>query len=168
MTSYNGRYYIQITDINGDVAEVSFPTREPDTTTLAAMQTGLAALATDLAAVTNGKVTRTSFRFLTNEAQYLVGTAPPNNAEYSSVTDGAKLNFADGSGERMSITIPAPLEAIFGASSNVVDSTEADIAALIAQVAASCISPNGVTYNLYKGGVKTGKHSRRRVTKLIP
>lgn len=168
MASYNLRYLIQITDINGDTAEVSLPSHLADTTTLAAIATGLGTLATDIAACSNGKVTRQSFRVLVNEAQYLVGTTPPTDAEYSSVTDGARLQFADGAGEKTSLTIPAPVEAIFGANSNVVDSTISQVATLITQVAASANSTSGTAFNLYKGGVKTGRGSRRRATRLIP
>jgi hypothetical protein len=168
MASYNLKYKIQVTDFNGDVAEVTFPDHLIDTTTLATLAAAMANLVAALAAATNGKITRQSISVLLNEAQYLVGVAPPTNAEYSSVTDGAKLNFADGAGERSSVTVPAPLEALFGASSNVVDSTQATAAALITEFETQCHSSSGALFNLYKGGAKTGRHSRRRVTRLIP
>jgi|SRR5579872_5458840 len=168
MANYDAFYEIQFTDINGDTALMRVRTALPDTTTFAAAVTGLGALVTDTAALTNAKVTRQSFSVLVNEAQYLVGTSPPNNAEYSSVTDGARLNFADGSGDRMSVTIPAPVEAVFGPNSNVVDSTEADVATFIAQIAATARPAVGGAFNLYKGGIKVGRRARRRVSRLIP
>jgi hypothetical protein len=168
MANYRGRYEFQVVDINGDTAQVSLPIFVPDTTTVASMVTGMGVLVTDIAALTNGKVTRQGLSLFINEAQYIVGTAPPNNAEYSSVTDGAKLSFADGGGDRMSVTIPAPVEAVFGANSNVVDSTVSAVATFISDVAAHCFASSGGAFNLYKGGVKVGKHSRRRITKLIP
>lgn len=168
MASYNLRYKIQVTDINGDVAEVTFPDHLIDTTTVATLAAAMANLVTALTPATNGKITRQSVAILFNEAQFLVGSSPPANAEYSSVTDGAKFNFADGAGERSAVTIPAPIEALFGASSNVVDSTQAQAAAFIAEFEGQCHSQAGVLFNLYKGGVKTGRHSRRRVTRLIP
>lgn len=168
MAHYKARYVIQVTDVNGDTAIVSFPAFPLDTVTLAAAATVMATLEADVAALTNGKVTRQGLQVLFSEAQYLVGSSPPTNAEYSSVTDGAHLAFADGLGERMSVTIPAPLEAVFGASSNVVNPTYGAIATLISDVAASCGSPSGGQYNLYKGGIKVGRHSRRRVSRLIP
>jgi len=168
MAKYPGRLQFQITDINGDVALCSIPFYVADTTTLADLAADLAIFEPLVAALTNGKVTRQSVSMLVNEAQFLVGTAPPNNAEYSSVTDGARLNFADGSGERMSVTIPAPIEAAFGASSNVVDSTQANVAAFIAAVEANTNTRGGSSFNLYKGGSKVGRGTRRRATRLVP
>lgn len=168
MATYLVRYSFSVVDFNGDVAHVSFPDRLSDAETFAMAATNVATLAGVLAAATNGKIIRQSFQVLVNEAQYLVGTAPPTNAEYSSVTDGAKVSFADGAGERMGLTVPAPIEALFGASSNVVDSTQTQAAALIAAVEATCHSPNGVLYNLYTGGAKTGRRYRKRVTRKIP
>jgi hypothetical protein len=168
MANYNIRLFVQVTDINGDVAEVSAPAREADTTTLAALATAVGGLASAVAQASNGKVTRQGFHVLVNEAQYLVGTAPPNNAEYSSVTDGAKFNFADGAGERSSMKIPAPLEALFGVNSNVIDSTQTNSLAVINWFTANASSTSGTAFNLYKGGAKTGKGTRRRATKLIP
>lgn len=168
MATYLVRYNFSVVDFNGDVAHVSFPDRLSDAETFAMAAGNVATFAADLAAATNGKIIRQSFAVLINEAQYLVGTAPPTNAEYSSVTDGAKLSFSDGAGERMAFTIPAPLEAVFGASSNVVDSTHNPPSALITDVETICHSPNGVLYNLYQGGAKTGRRYRRRVTRKIP
>jgi hypothetical protein len=168
MASYGIRLEFQVTDINGNVAQTSFPLYLTDTHTLANIATVIATLEADLAALTNGKVTKQGFSVFVNEAQYLVGTAPPNNAEYSSVTDGAKLSFANGNGQRMSVTIPAPIEAVFGATSNVVDSTVTAVATFITDVEANCNAIGGAQFNLYKGGVKVGRHSRKRVSKLVP
>lgn len=168
MASYKLKYQFQITDFNGDTANVTFPDFLIDTTTFAAAASVLGTLEGVLAAATNGKVTRQSFTVLVNEAQFLVGTAPPTNAEYSSVTDGAHFAFATGGGLRAAVTVPAPIEAMFGANSNVIDSTQAQAIALIQAFENSCHSPSGPAYNLYKGGVKTGKHTRKRVTRLIP
>lgn len=169
MARYNGHWFIQITDINGDVATVRIPWNAPDTTTLATLATDMATLEAAVAALTNGKVTRQGVNALFNEAQYLVGTAPPTNAEYSSVTDGAKLQFATGDGQRTSVTIPAVIEAAFGSDSNVVDSTQAAVATFITAFEANAVPPSGSgTYNLYKGGIKVGKRARKRRTALIP
>lgn len=168
MARFNMRYLIQVTDILGDVAEVSVPVNNPDTTTVAMLATNAGAVATAVAQATNGKVTRQSVRILFNEAQYLVGTAPPTDAEYSSVTDGARFNFATGAGNRSALTIPAPIEALFGANSNVIDSTQANAAAVIAMFATDSSDETGVQFNLYKGGKKVGHGTRRRATKLIP
>lgn len=168
MASYPLRFLLQVTDINGDTAEVSFPDYLADTTTVANLATAMALLEPEVAAITNGKITRQSVRILFNEAQYIVGTAPPTDAEYSSVTDGARIQIADGLGERSSFTIPAPIEAVFGANSNVVDSTQVGVAALLASIAVTLKSTSGNFYNLYKGGIKTGRRARRRRSALIP
>jgi hypothetical protein len=168
MAKFAVRLYFQVTDINGDVADVSVPTFVPDTNTIANLQATAATLAGDISSLTNGKITKQSFSVLLDEAQYVVGSAPPNNAEYSSVTDGAKLSFGNAAGERTSLTIPAPIEAMFGANSNVVDTTSALVGALITSMETIPVSPSSTAYNLYKGGVKTGRGSRRRATRLIP
>lgn len=168
MASYKLEYNLVVVDVNGDQAQVRIPTFAADTNTLAALATIMAVWVPDIQALTNGKIIRQGLTVLLNEAQYLVGTAPPTNAEYSSVTDGARLAFANGAGARTALTVPAPLESIFGANTNVVDSTNANVATLIADIAAHTLAPFGGAYNLYKGGVKTGRHSRKRVTHLIP
>lgn len=169
MARYDFDWVFQVTDVNGDVATVRFPSNGPDTLTLAVLATDLATLATDLSAATNGKITRQGLSVRFSESAMVVGTSPPTNAEYSSVTDGARMQFATADGQRTSLTIPAPIEALFGASSNVVDSTNAHASALIADVATNCVPPSGSgTYNLYKGGIKVGKRARLRRSSLVP
>jgi len=169
MAAYNGHLVFQVTDINGDTATLRIPVPLPDTTTIANLATELGVFEPLIAALTNGKITRQGFSVLVNEAQFLVGTTPPVDAEYSSVTDGAKLQFASGNGDRASVTIPAPIEAMFGANSNVVDSTQTDTAAFIAQYKTSAgTEPGPTVLNLYKGGIKVGKRARRRRSALIP
>jgi len=168
MASYVLHYNIQITDINGNVSTVRIPSFTSDATTIAATATLMATWVTDLAALTNGKITRQSLTILYSEAQYLVGSTPPNSAQYDSVTDGAKLNFATGAGARTAVTVPAPLLHVFGANSTVVDSTQADVAQFITDFEAHAFAPTNVAYNLYKGGEKVGRGARKRQTNLIP
>jgi len=168
MAAYNMEFVYTVVDINGDVAVVRVRRNDGDARTLAQLATTNAALEAGLAAMTNGKVIRQGVNVLFNEAQFLVGTTPPVNAEFSTVTDGAKFSFANGNGERTSTTIPAPIEALFGANSNVIDSTQTQAAAWIALIAADSNAPSGAAYNLYKGGIKVGKRARIRRTSLIP
>ena len=168
MANYKGSYTVEIVDINGDHAVMRIPTLQIDTRTLAQLATTSGALGTAIVALTNGKVVKTGFSFDIVTAQYLVGATPPFNAEYSSVTDGARMQFSNALRERMSATVPAPLEHVFGANSNIVDSTQADVAAFIALIAADATGASGTAFNLYEGGVKTGKGARRRRTALIP
>lgn len=165
------RYHVQITDVNGDTAVTSFQSRADDgvgNTDLAAIVATLNTFATDVAAVTNGKITEKSFTVLVDKAQYLVGTSPPADNKYPSVTDGARIQFANAQGERTSLTIPAPIEAVFGALSMVVDSTQTNMATLIAFIKANAEDVNGNLLNLYKGGIKVGKRARRRRSALVP
>jgi hypothetical protein len=168
MANYKGAYTFEIVDINGDVATMRIPSLQVDTRTIAQNATASAALGAAIVALTNGKVIKTgvSFDFVT--AQYLVGSTPPTNAEYSSVTDGARLQFSNSLRERMSTTIPAPLEHVFGTNTNIVDSTQADVATFIGLIAADAVGASGTTFNLYEGGVKTGRGARKRRTSLIP
>lgn len=169
MARYNLRWLFQVTDINGDVAEFSFPTNVPDTATLAGLATDVLAIEALLVPLTNGKVTQAGFRVLQGKTAIVVGSSPPNNAEYSSVTDGARLQFASPDGQRTAVQIPAPLEHVFGASSNVVDSTQTDVAALISYIEANATTPTGANqYSLYKGGIKVGRRARRRRSALVP
>lgn len=168
MANYTGYYEYEFVDINGDTANVRVPFFTGDARTVAQMATTANAIGAALDACTNAKAVRVGFSFLIVEAQLIVGTTPPNNAEYSSVTDGARLQFANGVGSRTSLTVPAPLESDFGASSNVVDSTNANVAALIAEIQIAASDKGGNVFNLYKGGIKVGRRARRRRSSLVP
>jgi hypothetical protein len=168
MASYPYHVAYQIVDFNGDSATMTVKSYAADTTTLAQIATNSTTIGTVLAAATNGKVIRRSAYVLFDVAQYLVGTTPPNNAEYSSVTDGARFNFGNAKGERVALTVPAPLEALFGVNSNVIDPLQTQSAAFIAAIEAATSGPDGVADNLYKGGVKVGRGARVRRSSLIP
>ncbi len=168
MANYTFEYTYEYVDVNGDIATMRIPSFTGDSRTLAQLATTSAAIGTAINACTNGKAIRTGVSVLFIEAQLIVGTAPPTNAEYSSVTDGARLQFANGVGSRMSLTIPAPLESDFGGTSNVVDSTGANIGALIAIIEADAADKGGNLFNLYKGGIKVGRRARRRRSALVP
>jgi hypothetical protein len=169
MARYNIHFVYTVTDINGDSAVVRVPTNVPDTITLAALVVDTLAIEALLVPLTNGKITRGGISVLQGVSAIVVGATPPNNAEYSSVTDGARLQFADVSGERTAVTIPAPLEHVFGASSNVVDSTQTDVNAFIGYVTTNSVPPSGSgSYAFYKGGIKVGKRARRRRSALVP
>lgn len=161
MATYTVYYDIQVTDAFGDTANVRLQTTTVDTATIAARVTDAQTLASDIAACTNGKVTSIGFSVLVSKAQISAGTAPPPaNATYPSVTDGARLSFANSAGERRSITIPAPLLSDFKTNSNTVNPDDANVSALISQVEAF-FDLDGAT-NLYEGGVKVSHHARRR------
>lgn len=163
------RHFLEVVDVNGDHSLVSYPTTADDaTTTLANLETASTNFAAAVAACTNSLVVKRSFSMLLDEAHLVVGSSPPNNAIWPSVTDGARLTFKNNKGERFSLTIPAPLATDFGAGSNVVDSTDPNIDALITLLQVQAMNPNGTAYNLYDGGAKTGKRARRRRNNLVP
>jgi hypothetical protein len=168
MANYYVEYEFQIVDVNGDTALTRVPSLQVDTVTLAAMITKSNAIGAALIACSNGKTVRTSISITNITAQLIVGSAPPTNAEYSSVTDGARLNFANGTGARMSLTVPAPLESDFGPSSNVVNPLDTNVAALIGEIASTATDRGGTLFNLYKGGIKVGKRARLRRSSLVP
>src|ERR1700682_1937657 len=107
MANYTLEFEIQITDVNGDSALTRIQQVVPDTQTLAVMATTSTNLTAAVAACTNGKVTATGVHAIFSKAQISAGTAPPPaSAIYPSVTDGARLNFANSAGERRALTVP--------------------------------------------------------------
>lgn len=168
MASFDAHYTLEYVDVNGDTATVRMPFQAGDAGTIAGIHTNGSALQAVVDACTNAKNISLSVTVLFNKAHLIVGTTPPNDAEYSSVTDGARLQFGNSLGERNSVTIPAPLESDFGASSNVVDSTDANVAALIAFWQANAANPSNTLFNLYSGGIKVGRRARIRRSSLVP
>jgi len=161
VASYDTFHHVQITDVNGDTATVTVRRTYTDTTTLAILATNNAALASAIAACTNGKVTQQSATGLFDKGQISAGTAPPPaSAVYPSVTDGARLNFSGAAGESRALTIPAPLLSDFLSGTNTVNPADANVAALITLIEGW--NDEGLTVNLYEGGVKVGRHARRR------
>lgn len=165
MASYLGAYVVQLTDVNGDSATTEVPIQLADTVALSALATQAATLAADIGACSNAKVTSIGFRIGFVKAQITSGTAPPPaNATYPSVTDGARLTFANSNGNRRAITIPAPLLSDFKTGSNVVNPDDANVAALIAEIE-TFGDEGGNATNLYEGGIKVAHHARKRVAR---
>jgi hypothetical protein len=132
-----------------------------DGTTLSAIQTISTGFLTALGApgaVTNAKVTSTGVHVLFEKASP-VGAV---DAEFSSVTDGARIALLNTAGGHGSFTIPAPVVGVFGAAPNedVVDITGA-AAPVIAYFEANA-QASGSPLNVFNGGVKVGRHARRR------
>lgn len=161
MANYPAELEYQITDVNGDSALVRITTLTTDTTVVSGLVSLLNSTGALIAACTNGKVTSQGFRFNQFKAQISAGTAPPPaSATYPSVTDGARLTFANSAGGRRVVVIPAPLLTDFVTGTNTVDPGDANISALITGLEA--ISDLDGATNLYEGGVKVGRHSRKR------
>lgn len=79
-------------------------------------------------------------------------SAPPIAAQFQSVRDWAILTFATSVGGLLTITVPAPIAAMFKADLETVD--PAAIAALIAQVISDVVDINGNPVVSYVGGVR--------------
>lgn len=162
MANFTGEVTLGLTDANGDRATMSFDSGiYPDTTTLATAATFVSSLLTALGApgtITNAKVTSARFGFLYEKAN----PSGAVDAEYGSVTDGARLNFLNSAGGRGSTVIPAPISGIFAAApmESTVDPASA-VAAFITWYEAH-VAGNGQLLNVYNGGVKVGRHARRR------
>lgn len=161
MANLKVQYVWTLTDANGDTATMTMQEVLNDGTTLSAIQTISTGFLTALGApgaITNAKVTSTGVHVLFEKAS----PAGAVDAEFSSVTDGARISLLNTSGGRGSFTIPAPVPAVFGAAPNedVVDVAGA-AAPLIAYFETNA-QDSGSALNVYNGGVKTGRHARRR------
>ena len=164
MANITYSYNFNITDVNGDSAQMRIDSITADTTTLASLATNRGTLNGLIAPLTNGKVTGRTVTLQIDKAQISSGTAPPPaDATYPSVTDGARMSFTNSSGQRRVVVVPAPLEAVFKTDTNVVNPDQADVAAFIAEIIA--LGLIGGATNLYDGGVKVGHHARKRATR---
>lgn len=168
MANYEWTYHLQLTDANGNRASMTVPGgMVSDATTLAQLATDMAGLITALGVpgtITNAKVTSQS-------ASFLISKANPGgaiDAEYSGVEDGARMNFLNSVGGKGILTVPAPVAAVFATVPNedTVD-TGGPVAALITWYEAHAIG-NGSALNVYNGGVKVGRHARRRAQHRVP
>ena len=162
MADYAVAHTLTLTDANGDTAKMKIDQGlVVDSTTVAQLISQTDALITALGApgvITNAKVTSATITILKEKAS----PTGALNSEYSSVTDGARLNFVSSGTNKWVTTIPAPVPACFGATPNeeVVDPT-GPLAAWITAFE-SVVLGIGVANPVYNGGVKVGRHARRR------
>lgn len=163
MANLATRLAVQFTDVNGDEATTTFDLGDVvDTTTMATISGQATTLAGLLQAASNAKVTQISWSVIVSRAQISTATAPPPASDtYPSVTDGARLQFADTAGIRRFLQIPAPLLSDFRSGSNIVDPDNANVSPIITWVTANGAGPENT--NLYEGGAKVGRRARRRV-----
>jgi len=164
MASFVYEYTFQITDVNGDSAQMRIKSFAPDTTTIASLVTNSSTLNGLIAPLTNGKVTARGVTLTVDKAQISSATAPPPaDAVYPSVTDGARMNFSNNIGARRVVVVPAPVESVFKTDTNTVNPDQSDVAAFIAEIIA--LGEDPAATNLYEGGVKIGRHARKRATR---
>lgn len=162
MANYDAWLTLELTDANGDTAKMKVPFGEvPDTVTIATLAGQVVTALTALGApgvITNAKVTSAVVSFLQEKAN-VTGAL---DAQYSSVTDGARLSFISTAGDKSQTTIPAPVPGVFGATPN--ESTVlvgGSAAAWITYYASHALGTGGSAF-LYNGGVKVGRHARKR------
>jgi hypothetical protein len=169
MATYRLTYWFDVVDIDGDVARTSVMTEVSDAGVVSDLVTNSGTLGTAIAAATNGKIIGEGVTILFLRAQLLVGTSPPADAIYPKVETGARFHFSNSNGSRASMTIPAPKETVFktGGERNTVDPTATPSAGLIAAFESIASDVGGNPLNLYQGGVRTGKHARRRPSRRV-
>ena len=90
-----------------------------------------------------------------------VSTATPGTGQYDLVSDTAVLVFATVPGSSLQVVIPAPLNSIFGPSSNVVDPTNPLVAALIAAVVGTLGDAAGNAATAFVSGVKSSRRTEQ-------
>ena len=162
MANYDTFIVLDLTDANGNRASMRVSLGSvADTVTLAVFAANITAALTALGApgtITNAKVTSAVGSFVYEKAS----PSGALDAQYSGVEDGARISMVNSLGGKISSTIPAPVPAVFGAAPNedTVDSA-GPAAAWIAYLAGHAVS-NGSVTNVYNGGVKVGRHARRR------
>jgi hypothetical protein len=162
MANYKAVHSITVTDADGHASTCSFSVGAlGDTTTVAQLATSNAAINTVLAPLTNGKVTRRSVSILLDEAQG-VGT----DAAYPDIEQKAVLTFANAKGSKALFHIPAPVAAIFQAPpvADIVDLTNADVAAFLAAYEGQARDAGANPYNLCLGGSLSSRRRARLIS----
>lgn len=120
----------------------------------AAFETEAATVVTELGALSNANVTSS----IDNAAANVYGTA----ATYLDVEDKARLVFQDASGALHRYEIPAPKASLFLADQETVDTANATLGTLVADMLANVVSRNGVALNSLVGGIRIRRRLHRR------
>lgn len=158
---------LTLQDASGDQSRMRIPIgQQPDTALLSDLATIMAAALTALGSpgtITNAKVTAAAISVIYERAN----PSGAINAAYSSVSDGAQLNFANSLGGKGISRIPAPVTGVFGSPPN------DDVVLASGPVSAWITFYTGHAahdvnlLNVYNGGVKTGRHANRRAQHKI-
>ena len=163
MANYMVDMILTLTDANGDTARMSVPLGQlADTNTLANLATTATGAITALGApgvITNAKVTSLSFNVLFEKAN----PTGALDAQFSSVSDGARLNFNNSVGQTGVSTIPAPVPGVFGTAPNEdVVLVGGAAAAWIAFYVAHASRDSTHNIDVYNGGMKVGRSPNKR------
>jgi hypothetical protein len=111
----------------------------------------------------NGSMQAASNAILTYATQGLpaIGSGTPAGAQFRLTQDVALFNFQTIPGTTVQLVVPAPLLAVFGANSTVVDPTAALSAAIIAQALGVLSDINGNPATAYAGGSKGSRRTEQ-------
>jgi hypothetical protein len=90
-----------------------------------------------------------------------IGASAPVGGQYHLTQDVALLNFATIPGTSIQVTIPAPVAAVFGANSTVVDPTNPLVAAVIAAAIGVLTDAAGNPVTAYVGGSKASRRTEQ-------
>lgn len=110
----------------------------------------LATVTTDLLALS-----RADWQRCWEGATVINGAPAPTTGDYQTADDYAVLVYADGSGNQVYITLPAPNSSIFLADQETVDSVA--IATLTANVTGTILTGAGLAVTTYIGGFRRKK-----------
>jgi len=90
-----------------------------------------------------------------------IGATTPSGAQYRLCQDVALLNFQTTPGTSIQVVIPAPKASVFGPNSTIVDSTDPDVAAVIAGVIGVLTDQLGNPATAYAGGSKASRRTEQ-------
>jgi hypothetical protein len=90
-----------------------------------------------------------------------IGTTTPLGAQYRLCQDVALFNFQTVAGTSIQIALPAPLLALFGANSTVVDATNALSASIIAAAIGTLADNAGNLATAFAGGSKSSRRTEQ-------
>lgn len=161
MASYRCYLNVTLCDSDGDLSKQRIDLGPlPDTDTIAGLNTVMQGYLTALGGpgtITNACVTEASISIVISKATF----AAALNAQYSQVEDQARLQFANSAGDRASLSIPAPIAAVFSSPPN---QDTVNFAGAIAPVIAWFTAHAGgpALLNIYEGGVKVARRARIR------
>jgi hypothetical protein len=90
-----------------------------------------------------------------------VSATTPNGSQYHLVQDIAILVFATVPGTTLTVVVPGPLATTYGPSSNVVDPTDPNVAAIISAVIGVLSDSVGNPATAYVSGVKSSRRTEQ-------
>ncbi len=152
MADFKIAYNYTLVDADGNLGKVVIHSVVGDAALVSQSVTDLNALGTPLAALTNAKVAGTSYTVQVDAAQGLGTDAP-----YAGIEDKARLSFRNAFGSKISVSIPAPKDAIFlpPPADDVVNMANALVIAFHTAVTANVVDAASNPINLLTSGIRS-------------